>query len=530
MTRLQSYLLDAWHPGSEPLRPLVDPSTEQTLAWTAAGGLSLGPALDHARTVGGPALRAMSFAERGALLKEMSRALHGAREELLDLSMANNGATRGDAKFDVDGATGTLAWYANLGRTLGEARWQVDGEAERLSSGARFVGQHVRLPRPGVAVHVNAFNFPAWGTFEKVAVSILAGMPVLSKPATATALVAWRMAQIIVEKVALPPGVFSFLAGPAGDLLDHLGPQDVLAFTGSAGTGQSLRGGDRVLAGSVRVNVEADSLNAAVLGPDVGLGDDAWATFVRNVVTDMTQKTGQKCTAVRRILVPRDRVQDVVEALGQELSRVVVGDPRVDGVTMGPVATEAQLRDVQAGIHRLSAQARVVLGGADRVAGQGAPAGKGYFVAPTLLVADDAFAATEVHRHEVFGPCATVLPYDGTAAQAAEVVGLGQGSLVSTVYADDRDWLGDFLLGAGPWNGRVQVVSAKVADQTTPPGMVLPSCVHGGPGRAGGGEELGGMRGMDFYTNRVAVQGDRGLLNRVFGGGIFGGGVSGGGD
>lgn len=517
MTRLQSYLNDTWHDGGGKPAVLVDPSTEEPLAETATGGLDLGAALHHARTVGGPALRAMSFAERGELLKAMSRALHAHREELLTLSQHNNGATRGDAKFDVDGATGTLAWYARLGKELGGSRWLLDGEAERLSQGARFVGQHLRLPRPGVAVHVNAFNFPAWGTFEKVAVAILSGVPVLSKPATATALVAWRAVQILVEEVALPPGALSFLAGPAGDLLDHLGPQDVLAFTGSADTGARLRAHAGVVAGSVRVNVEADSLNAAVLGPDVGPGDELWATFVRNVVVDMTQKTGQKCTAVRRILVPAHRVAEVTEALREELARIRVGNPLAEGVDMGPVATAAQLRDVRAGIQALAEEARVVLGGPEALAGIGAPEGKGYFVAPTLLVADDARQVRRVHSHEVFGPCATIVPTDGTAQDAADVVALGQGSLVSSVYTDDRDWLSELLLAAGPWNGRVLAVSAKIHDSATPPGMVLPACVHGGPGRAGGGEELGGVRGMQFYTNRVAIQGDRGMLKKILG-------------
>ena len=336
-------------------------------------------------------------------------------------------------------------------------------------------------------------------------------------PATATALVAFRAMQILVDEVALPPGALSFLAGPPGDLLEHLGPQDVLAFTGSADTGAGLRSGAGVVRGSVRVNVEADSLNAAVLGPDVEVGSAIWSTFVRNVVTDITQKTGQKCTAIRRVMVPATHVPAVVEALRDELSRVRVGNPRLEGVDMGPVATAAQLRDVRAGIHRLAEQVEVVLGGGEPVEGIGAPAGKGYYLAPTLLLAKDSRAASHVHRDEVFGPSATVLPYDGTAAEAAGLVALGGGSLVSSVYADDRDWIEGFLMGAGAWNGRVVVASDKVADQILPPGMVLPSCVHGGPGRAGGGEELGGLRGLAFYSNRVAIQGDRGLLKKLFG-------------
>ena len=515
MHRLQSFLQGTWMPGDGPTASLRNPSTEEVVAETSTGGIDFGAALHHARSVGGPALRALSFAERGGLLKEMSRALHARREELLELERINNGATRGDAKFDVDGATGTLAAYARLGKDLGDRRFQVDGEAEKLGGGARYVGQHLRLPRPGVAVHVNAFNFPAWGTFEKIATAILAGMPVVTKPATSTALTAWEMVRIVVEAGILPPGALGFVAGPAGDLLDHLGPQDVLAFTGSADTAATLRGASAVTRLSCRANVEADSLNAAVLGPDVEPGSDLWHAFVKNVITDMRQKTGQKCTAVRRLMVPAALIDEVVEALSEELDRIKVGDPAADEVTMGPVATASQLRDFGAGIRALSEQARVVRGGPDRVSGIGAPEGRGYFVAPSLLVAAEGRAATRVHQVEVFGPSATVLGYQGGAAEAAELVAMGQGCLVSSVYSDDRRWLGDLLLGAGAWCGRFVVASDKVVDQVLPPGMVLPNQVHGGPGRAGGGEELGGLRGLDLYTNRVAWQGDAGVLRKI---------------
>jgi oxepin-CoA hydrolase/3-oxo-5,6-dehydrosuberyl-CoA semialdehyde dehydrogenase len=517
MVRLQSYLQDQWMPGEGSPRVLVNPATEEVLAETTTAGLDFAAALAHARDVGGPALRAMTFAERGALLKSMSRALYAEREALLELSSRCNGATRGDSKFDVDGATGTLSSYAYLGKTLGDARYQLDGEADKLSQGARYVGQHVRLPRPGVAVHINAFNFPAWGTFEKIASAILAGVPVITKPATATAVLTHRMIEILVASGVLPAGVLGFVAGPAGDLLDHLGPQDMIAFTGSAWTASKLRQGAGVLERSVRINVEADSLNAAVLAPDVSVGDPVWYAFVRAVVKDMTQKAGQKCTAIRRVFVPEALVDEVVSALSEELSGIVVGDPLRSDVTMGPVATASQLRDCRAGIALLAREAEVVLGGPSPVAGRGVPEGKGFFLSPTLLVARDASATHEVHRHEVFGPCATIVAYDGSAEVAAAQVARGEGCLVSSVYGSDRDWLSRFLFSAASWNGRVQVCSAKVADQVFPPGMVLPNQVHGGPGRAGGGEELGGLRGLDFYTNRVAIQGDRGLLKKILG-------------
>ena len=517
MIRLESYVRDQWVAGAGKPAVLVNPATEAPMAEASSDGVDFGAMLEHARQVGGPALRKLSFAERGALLKAMSRALHGHREALLDLGQQNNGGTRGDAKFDVDGATGTLAAYAQLGEQLGDRSFLLDGDEIVLGRGARFVGQHVRLPRPGAAVHINAFNFPAWGTFEKVAVAILAGMPVITKPATATALLAWQMVKIVVEEVALPAGALQFVAGSLGDLLDQLGPTDVVAFTGSADTASRLRAGPAFTARSARFNAEADSLNAAVLGPDVGPGDNLWSLAVRNIVTDMTQKTGQKCTAVRRIFVPAARLDELREAISFELGRVRVGDPLTDGVTMGPVATANQLRDVRAGIELLATECAVATGGSAPLEGAGAPEGRGYYVRPTLLIARDPASASKVHQHEVFGPCATLIATDGSADQAAQGVARGQGSLVSAVYSDDRAWLGDALLQLAPYNGRVLVASDKVADSTTAPGMVLPTLLHGGPGRAGGGEELGGARGMDLYTQRVAIQGDTGLLKRLLG-------------
>jgi 3,4-dehydroadipyl-CoA semialdehyde dehydrogenase len=515
MTRLQSYLCDTWQDGQGEGRTLVNPSTEAVVATTSSRGLDLGAAVHHARTVGGPALRTLTFAERGALLKAMAKAIYEHREALLDVSRDNNGTTRGDGKFDIDGATGTLAAYARLGQSLGDRTFLLDGEAEKLGQGARYVGQHVRMPRPGVAVHINAFNFPAWGTFEKIAVAFLAGVPVITKPATATAHLTYEMVQILVNAGILPAGSLSLLCGSAGDLLDHLGAQDGIAFTGSADTGAMLRGHAAVVERSARINIEADSLNTAILGPDVGPGSDLWHCAVRNIVKDMTQKTGQKCTAVRRVMVPEAIADDFQAALVEELARVQVGYPLDRDVGMGPVATADQLRDVRAGIQALSEEADIITGGADAVNGLHVDAGKGFFVAPTLLRARDAASATKVHQLEVFGPCSTLLAYDGTAEGAGALMAKGQGMLVSSVYADDRTWVGELLPHAAAWNGRVVMASKKVADQVLPPGMVLPNQMHGGPGRAGGGEELGGLRGLDFYTNRTALQGDAGVLRKL---------------
>ncbi len=514
MQTLANYVEGRWVEGKEPLSELVNPATEQVLARTSTTGVDMKRALDHARDTGGPALRAMTFAERGALLEQMSKSIYAEREELIGLAVANGGNTRSDAKFDIDGATGTLMAYAELGKQLGERTLLVDGEPFDIS-GSRLQGWHVVSPRHGVAVHIGAYNFPAWGWAEKAATALLAGMPVLSKPATATSLLSWRTIQLVVEAGILPPGALSLLCGSAGDLLDHLEWQDVIAFTGGGDTGRSIRGRERLLDQGVRVNVEADSLNAALLLPDAS--DSAFDAFIRDVHRDMTQKTGQKCTAIRRIIVPDGDVPRVREALCERLARVRIGDPASDGVDMGPVATAAQKRSVHEGVRKLLEQAKVAWGDPDKVEPVGVPDGKGFFVPLLLLEADDALAATNVHNHEVFGPVATLMPYNGSAAAAASIVRAGEGGLVSSIYGDDRRLLGELVALLAPWHGRLVVVDGKIADKSIAPGTVLPNLVHGGPGRAGGGEELGGLRGMALYQQRTAVQGNGPLIGRLIG-------------
>jgi oxepin-CoA hydrolase/3-oxo-5,6-dehydrosuberyl-CoA semialdehyde dehydrogenase len=447
----------------------------------------------------------------------MSKSIFARRDELLAIAIANGGNTRQDAKFDVDGATATLTAYADLAQELGDARVLVDGEGVTLGRSARLFGQHVLVPRAGVAVHVNAFNFPAWGLGEKAACALLAGVPVLVKPATSTAMVAHRIVEILVADQVLPQGALSLVCGGAGDLLDRLGGQDVLAFTGGGDTAATLRAGGAFTRASAHVNVEADSLNAAVLAPDVEDGSDLMNLFVGDVVRDMTQKAGQKCTAIRRVYVPAEKVGAVLERLGERLAAVKVGDPSREDVTMGPVATQKQLRDVREGIQALSACGRFVGGGPGAVQGLGVEGGKGYFVAPTLLHASEPQPGDAVHTREVFGPVATVMPYDGKVETVVRWVAAGGGGLVSSVYGDDREFVRGAVLGLAPFHGRIVLGSAKVASQAVPPGTVLPQLLHGGPGRAGGGEELGGRRGLGIYMQRVALQGDRAVVEEIAG-------------
>lgn len=517
MLTLRSYVAGEWFEGQGKSVTLVNPATEEAIATASTEGLDFEKCYAYARDVGGPALRAMTFRERGELLRAMSKAIHGKRDELFQSAMANGGNTRSDAKFDIDGAWGTLAAYADLGAELGDTKVLADGDAIQLGRSPRLFGAHVYLPREGVAVHVNAFNFPAWGLAEKAAAALLAGMPVISKPATSTALLAYRIMEVLVDAKLLPPGALQFIAGSTGKLLDLLGGQDVLAFTGSSFTGATLRRGVGITERGTHINVEADSLNAAVLGPDVEDGSDLLNLFAADVVRDMTQKTGQKCTAIRRVYVPRDRMDAVIEVLRERLAQVKVGDPTLDEVTMGPVSTAQQLADVRSGVEKLGRVAKLVVGSPTEVNALGRTGDKGFFVAPMLLRADEPKAGDEVHSHEVFGPVATVMPYDGSAKDAARLVAMGGGGLVSSVYSDDKAFLEGCVLGIAPHHGRVTIGSSKVAGQAIPPGLVLPQLLHGGPGRAGGGEELGGRRGLAFYMQRTALQGDRSILEGLIG-------------
>ena len=483
MKTLRSYLGERWVEGAGAPQTLVDPATEEPLAQVSSDGLDLVAALDHARRKGGPSLRALSFAERGNLLKETAKAIQAHRDELLDLAVANGGNTRSDAKFDIDGAIFTLQTYAEIGSSLGTAKFLVDGEGVQLGRSPRFHGQHINVPRHGVAVQINAFNFPAWGLAEKAASALLAGMPVFSKPATSSAMVAHRLMEILVEKKVLPEGALSLLVGAPRDLPALLGAQDVLAFTGSG----------------------------AASGPSTAApGGDMYETFLKDVLRDMTQKAGQKCTAIRRVLVPQAHAATMREDLAEGLKAVRVGNPALEETRMGPLASGSQLADVREGVAKLGAEGKLAFGNAAPLAG------KGFFISPVLMeFAKDALAAS-VHAREVFGPVASLLAYSGKGSDAAAIVARGNGGLVSSLYSEDAAFLEEVVSGIAPYHGRIFLGHPKI-EMSPGPGTVLPQLVHGGPGRAGGGEELGGVRGLAFYMQRVALEGSRPVIQKLVG-------------
>jgi 3,4-dehydroadipyl-CoA semialdehyde dehydrogenase len=511
---LESYLGGKWTRGGGVETELVNPVSGDVLATASARGLDLGAALDHARTRGGPALRALSFAERAKLLNAVADALIANRARYEEIAIANSGNTKIDAAIDIDGGIGTLKFYAKLGAGLGDARHVVEDKPVRMSKAENYQAVHLLAPRRGVAILINAFNFPSWGLWEKAAVALLAGVPVLAKPASATALLTHQMVRDVIAANILPEGVLSLLAGGAGDLLKNVTGDDVIAFTGSSETGNSIRSHANVLARGVLVNVEADSINAALLAPGVAADSAAFGAFVKEVAREMTVKAGQKCTAIRRVFVPVERANAASEAIKAQLDKTTVGDPKREDVRMGPVVTKAQQAAALKGIGGLAKEAKFVSGGPDAPKLDGIDPAKSSFIAPTLLKIDDAAGARAVHEIEVFGPAATVIPYR-TEQELFTLAARGGGSLVASVYGDDLGFLAKAVGELGPFHGRVLAVDPSIATAHTGHGIVMPQCHHGGPGRAGNGEELGGLNGLRLYHQRVAVQGSTELLSEL---------------
>jgi oxepin-CoA hydrolase/3-oxo-5,6-dehydrosuberyl-CoA semialdehyde dehydrogenase len=514
--KLESYACGRWQAGQgdgEVLRNAID---GQPVAAVTSKGLDFAAMLDYGRKVGGPALRAMTFHERALALKALGQYLLERKEELYELSKAT-GATRSDSWIDIEGGVGTLFAYSSKGRReLPNSTFLLDGSPEILGKTGAFVGQHICTPLQGVAVHINAFNFPCWGMLEKLSVNLLAGVPAIVKPASQTSYLTELMFRRMIESGALPDGAIQLICGSVGDLFDHLGTQDVVTFTGSASTGRRLRQHPAVLRNSVRFTMEADSLNCSILGPDAAPGKAEFDLFVKEVAREMTTKSGQKCTAIRRVIAPRAQVPALIEALSKRLSKVVLGDPSKEGVTMGALASLGQREEVKANVRKLQEVADLVYGDPEKFAVVGGDAATGAFLPPLLLRCDKPNQSPAVHEVEAFGPVSTILPYDDTA-DAIQLARRGEGSLVGSIFTADSNFAREVVLGAGSFHGRLLIVNEACAKESTGHGSPLPQLVHGGPGRAGGGEEMGGIRGVMHYLQRTALQGSPDMLSAVGG-------------
>lgn len=509
--RLQSYAQGQWVTGTGQPTELFHAVTGENIGQANSDGVDFKGMLDHARQVGGPKLRAMTFHQRARMLKAMAQHLMARKEELYQVSAAT-GATRADSWIDIEGGIGTLFTYASQGRrAFPDQTFYLDGAVEQISKGGTFLARHLCVPLEGTAVHINAFNFPCWGMLEKLAPTFLAGMPAIVKPATVTSFLAERLVRIMLEADMLPAGALQIICGGVGDLLDHLTCQDVVTFTGSAGTGQKLKSHPRVIGESVRFNLEADSLNYCILAPDSAPGTEEFDLFVKEVVKEMTVKAGQKCTAIRRTIVPAGMVEDVVRALSKRLGGATLGDPSVDGVRMGPLAGRTQVGEVGGSANRIGTSCERVYGDPARFEVVGADKGKGAFFPSLLYYCDAPFTKTEPHDVEAFGPVNTVMPYRGLD-EAIALARLGRGSLCGSVVTADDSVARDLVLGTAAYHGRLLVLNRHNAKESTGHGSPLPLLVHGGPGRAGGGEEMGGVRGVLHYMQRTAVQGTPAML------------------
>ncbi|MEO1251073.1 MAG: phenylacetic acid degradation bifunctional protein PaaZ [Pseudomonadota bacterium] len=504
--QLQNYALDQWVDGEEPLSEIASAVTGEPVATTSSSGLDFKAMAEHARAVGGPALRKMTFAERAGMVKAIGLAIMERKEELYALN-AHTGATRKDGWIDIEGGAGTfLSMASKAKRELPNDTIITDGPVEQISKHGTFMAQHIYTSLRGVGVHINAFNFPVWGMMEKLAPTLIAGVPAIVKPATATAYLAEAAFRMIIETGLLPKGAAQLIVGPTGDLFDHLGGQDVVSFTGSAATAAKLKAHPTIIRESVRFVAEQDSLNASMLGPDATEDSAEFDLFVKEVVREMTVKAGQKCTAIRRAFVPAAMLNAAQAAISERLAKTTVGDPSREDTRMGAVVSQAQRDDVREKVAALASEAEIVFGDPQQVDIIGEDAANGAFLSPVLLRCNDPWSARSVHEVEAFGPVSTLMPYK----DFEDAIGLcnrGGGSLVMSLFTHDPLIAREVVRNAGAFHGRIAIINRDSAKESTGHGSPLPMLVHGGPGRAGGGEELGGVRGVKHYMQRTAVQG-----------------------
>ena len=515
MHKLGNYISGQWVNGDGDGQVLKNAVTGAPVAIASSVGLDFAAMTNYARKVGNPALRKMTFPERGRMLRALALHLQKHLPEFYALSY-QTGATKADSWVDIEGGIGNLFAYASLRRKFPDTSFLVDGETHNLSKQNSFMGTHLLVPKEGVAIHINAFNFPVWGMLEKVAVNWMAGMPAIVKPATVTSFLTEAVVKEIIASGILPDGALQLICGSAGDLLNYVESQDVVSFTGSASTGQMLKAHPKILSESVPFNMEADSLNCIVLANDVEPGSADWNIFIKEVRKEMTVKAGQKCTAIRRIFVPENRIEPVWKALAAALQQTVIGNPLNEQVRMGALAGETQKAEVKEQVSRLLAGSQILYGSLDSVEVIDADAGIGAFISPILLLNDHPFSFSGSHDIEAFGPVSTLMPYRNSS-EAIELARMGKGSLCSTIVTSDPSIASDYIMGAGPWHGRILVLNEACAKESTGHGSPLPLLVHGGPGRAGGGEEMGGLRGIKHYMQRVAIQGSPDMLTTVTG-------------
>ncbi len=505
MNTLHNYACGQWVAGADKGQELFNAITGDVVATTSSKGLDFEKMCEYARNVGGPKLRKMTFQERGMMLKALAIHLQSKKEDFYKVSWAT-GATRADSWVDIEGGIGNLFSYASLRRQFPNETYCYDGDVAKLGKNNTFIGHHICVPKEGVAIHINAFNFPVWGMLEKVAVNWLAGMPAIVKPATVTSFLTEAVVKEIIASKILPEGALQLICGSANGILDYTMNQDVVTFTGSASTGKMLKSNKHLLEESVHFNMEADSLNCCVLGSDVTPSMPEFDIFIKEVCREITTKAGQKCTAVRRIIVPENMVEDVQIALGKRLASNIIGDPNVEGVRMGSLAGLAQLKEVKEKVELLSKSQKIIIGDFEKFEVKGADKNKGAFMPPIIFLNDSPFKNLDCHSVEAFGPVSTLMPYKDLD-EAIKLSKMGKGSLVSSIITADDKIARMYVIGAACMHGRILVLNAECAKESTGHGSPLPMLVHGGPGRAGGGEEMGGKRGVFHYLQRTAIQG-----------------------
>ncbi len=513
MQQIENYSLGSWVKGKGEGQTLFNAITGEAFATASSDGLNFEEMMNYSRKIGGAKLRKMTFHERGRMLKALAFYLQERKEIFYGLSWAT-GATRADSWVDIEGGIGNLFAYSSLRRQFPDLPYYVDGEMAKLSKEGSFIGHHICVPKQGVAIHINAFNFPVWSMLEKIAVNLLAGVPAIVKPATVTCYLTELVVREIIHSKILPEGSLQLISGSARGILDFVQSQDVVTFTGSAHTGKMLKAHPRLIQESVPFNLEADSLNAMVLGLDVKVESPEFDLFIKEASREITVKAGQKCTAVRRIMVPENLIEPVSAALSKRLSTTTIGDPQVEGVRMGSLASLDQVKEVREKIAQLSTQQKIIYGDLENFKVTGADKNKGAFISPVLFLNDAPFTKNLCHSVEAFGPVATLMPYR-TNEEAVELVKLGQGSLVSSIVTYDDAIATEFVVGSAVMNGRVMVLNRDCAKESTGHGSPMPMLVHGGPGRAGGGEEMGGRRGVMHYLQRTAIQGSPTTLTAI---------------